>query len=271
MIFYFSATGNSLYAAKKIGEYNQETLINIAAVMNRKEGKFEYTLRDDEVIGFVFPLFAWSAPEMIFDFLAKAKFNNYKNNYLFILATYGQNVGRFDKFLAKALEDKGMKLNGAFALNMPNNYIMIWDRDRQNQCLEAAEKTLVMISETIKQRKDAVEIRTYLNGLEVEPGRVEEFAPVMNARFNQTLKDASEFYVTEACNGCGLCAKVCNGQTIRLADGKPNWGNNCTKCLACLHLCPERAIQFGKITETTGRYKNPHISLEELMVFPDGE
>ena len=28
--------------------------------------------------------------------------------------------------------------------------------------------------------------------------------------------------------------------------------NNCTQCLACIHLCPTKAIQYGKGTEEEG-------------------
>lgn len=44
MIFYFSGTGNSLDAAKSIGEYNNERLISIAKEMNKLDGEFSYTL-----------------------------------------------------------------------------------------------------------------------------------------------------------------------------------------------------------------------------------
>ncbi|GEM_PF-5859417 len=34
MIFYFSGTGNSLHAAKRVSEYSKEGLVSIAAAMN---------------------------------------------------------------------------------------------------------------------------------------------------------------------------------------------------------------------------------------------
>ena len=95
------------------------------------------------------------------------------------------------------------------------------------------------------------------------------FAPEMSARWSATVPDVSDFWATDACVGCGTCEKVCNGGAIRLEGGRPTWGEGCTKCLACLHLCPKQAIQFGRYTIGAGRYKNPDVRLGELIV-PDG-
>jgi flavodoxin len=76
-IFYFTGTGNSLQAAKNIAEHNGEKLISIASEMNSKEGTFEYALKDNEVIGFVYPVYSWGPPEMVLDFINKLKLNNY--------------------------------------------------------------------------------------------------------------------------------------------------------------------------------------------------
>ena len=261
MIFYFSATGNSLYVAKRISASLHEPLISIAKAMNDPESSFEYTLDDGESIGFVFPLFAWSAPKMVFDFIRKLKFINYNDNYLFAVTTYGQNIGRFDKFFNKELESKNMTLDSGFSVNMPNNYIYIWDKAKQDDCLKKAEKTIDRIIDVVSKRESVFEIETVPNS--------EITGPKMNPWFNSTLTDVSEFYVNDDCIGCGLCTRVCNGQTLSLVNGKPHWGNQCTKCFACLHLCPKHAIQFGKITETNGRYKNPNIKLNELVLFPE--
>ncbi|SUY47595.1 4Fe-4S ferredoxin [Clostridium putrefaciens] len=45
-----------------------------------------------------------------------------------------------------------------------------------------------------------------------------------------------------------------------------SWGEDCTECLACLHLCPVQAIQYGKGTESKGRYKNPNVSIDEMKI-----
>lgn len=264
MIFYFSSTGNSLYTAKTIAKSIGGEIIDIASAMNDSE--FTFNLENDEIIGFVFPLFAWSAPKMVFEFIEKLKFENYSNNYIFTIATYGQNIGRFDKFIKKALNDNGMELNSAFSLNMPNNYIMVWDKSKQDECLAKADERITKIIEILNERKDVFDVETVINGSKAPEGTGQEAAMNMNEWFNARLHDPSQFYVTDDCVGCRLCSEVCRGQTLTYPDKKPVWGDNCYKCLSCLHLCPNEAIQFGKFTESNGRYRNPNVSIEELKM-----
>lgn len=255
MIFYFSGTGNSLYAAKKIGEAIGEPWRNIAVLM--KDGT-EIELSEQEAVGFVFPIYAWAPPKMVLDYAKKL---DLAGHYVFAVGTYGQNVGRFDRFFAQA----GISLNSAFALNMPNNYLMIWEKATQERCLAEAEKRLAQIGETITQRQDKIDIPCVLNGRPASESQV-AFAPAMNIQWSATLRDVSDFYVTEDCIGCGTCERVCNGSAIRLINGRLVWGETCTKCLACLHLCPRQAIQFGPYTVGAGRYKNPNIPLGEMII-----
>jgi flavodoxin len=65
MIFYFSGTGNSLQVAKSVAEHNKEKLISIAAAINSNGGCYEYNLEDNEMIGFVYPIYAWAPPKIV--------------------------------------------------------------------------------------------------------------------------------------------------------------------------------------------------------------
>ncbi len=266
MIFYFSATGNSLYTAKAISKSIDEEIVNIASIMNDSNSDFTFDLKENETIGFVFPLFAWSAPQMVFEFIEKVNFKNYNNNYVFTIATFGQNIGRYDEFISEALDNKNINLNSAFSLNMPNNYIMVWDETKQNECLKKADERIEYICDILNERKDAFDVETIINGSKAPEGTGKEAALNMNEWFNNRLHDPSQFYVTDDCIGCKLCFEVCNGQTLTYPDKKPVWGDNCYKCLACLHACPNKAIQFGKFTESNGRYRNPNIDIGELKI-----
>ena len=39
------------------------------------------------------------------------------------------------------------------------------------------------------------------------------------------------------------------------ADGRPEWSDHCTQCLACFHICPVNAIQYGKFTKEKKQYR----------------
>jgi len=87
MVFYFSGTGNSLYVAKRIAKTNNEELVSIASLLTREKEIYEYQLKENEVIGFVYPIYAWSPPKQVLEFVEKLKLSNYKNNYIFSIAT----------------------------------------------------------------------------------------------------------------------------------------------------------------------------------------
>lgn len=261
MIYYFSGTGNSLQAAKNIAEHNEDRLISIASEINSNSANFLYTLKDNEIIGFVFPVYAWGPPKMVLEFIDKLKLNNYKNNYIFSVATCGENIGNTMKVISSALEKKNLNLNSGFSISMPNNYIIMGDVDSkevEEKKLLAAEENLININSVIKERKNGV--------FQVVKGALPSILTgIINPLFSKGAANTKKFYVKDNCTGCGVCESVCNCKTIKV-DGKPKWGKDCIQCLACIHLCPVGAIQYGKGTESKGRYKNPNITVDEMRV-----
>ena len=75
MIFYFTGTGNSLYAAQNVAAKQGDKLISIAECL--KNNTVDFTLRDDEKIGFVFPIYFWGLPTIVVDFISRLNFKNY--------------------------------------------------------------------------------------------------------------------------------------------------------------------------------------------------
>ena len=47
---------------------------------------------------------------------------------------------------------------------------------------------------------------------------------------------------TDKCVGCGICAKNCPAQNIKLTEGKAAAGSQCTMCYRCVNNCPKQAI-----------------------------
>jgi NAD-dependent dihydropyrimidine dehydrogenase PreA subunit len=258
MIFYFTGTGNSLQAAKSIAEHNHVKLISIAAAINSNDDFYEYHLENNEVIGFVYPIYAWAPPKMVLQFIERLKLTNYKDNYVFSIATCGENIGNTMKVLDASLKKKNLKLDSGFSIKMPNNYVIIGNvdsKEAESQKLLAAEETLKHINKVIEEKGKGI--------FEIEKG----FAPgiltsVINPLFNKNAVDTKKFYANESCTSCGICEKICNCNNIKVNE-RPVWGTNCTQCLGCLHLCPVNAIQYGKGTEKKGRYKNPNLAITE--------
>ena len=59
MIFYFTGTGNSLYAARKLADEGEQ-IVSIVEALRSKA--FHYTLSERDKLGFVFPVYFYRCP-----------------------------------------------------------------------------------------------------------------------------------------------------------------------------------------------------------------
>lgn len=68
----------------------------------------------------------------------------------------------------------------------------------------------------------------------------------------------SHLTLDDTCISCGLCARGCPDQAIKMRDGRPVWmKERCIMCLGCLHRCPKFAIQYDGRTREHGQYRRP--------------
>lgn len=261
MIFYFSGTGNSLYVAKNIANKQGEKIISISKEMNLSKESYHYELKENENIIFIYPIYAWAPPKIVLDFIDKLKFKNYKNNYITSIATCGENIGNTMNLLSKKLNSKGLKLKSGFSIAMPNNYMIMGDVEPEETRLkkiEEANHILQNINNIISSKQNDI--------FKIEKGPLPGFmTKIINPLFNKNAINTKKFYTNGKCTGCKICEKVCNTKTIKV-NKKPIWGNQCTGCLACINYCPEKAIEFGKSTVKKGRYTNPQISIDEMIL-----
>lgn len=252
MIFYFTGTGNSLYAAKTISDELGEPLIDITVAMKKKS--FSYTLSGDEKIGFVFPVYFYGVPSIVADFIAELKIEQIQEGglkpYVFGVVTCGGSMGGTPKMLEELLEKQSLPLSAAFELKMASNYIMMYQPtapENQKKILILVDKELADIIATIsKNKKDDESMR--------KKAFVTKVAYPLYVHGRKTRL----FYADEKCNGCGKCARVCPVSAIQMEANKPVWTKKqCTHCTACINRCPQEAIQYGKKTLKWRRFENP--------------
>ncbi|MCD8115992.1 MAG: EFR1 family ferrodoxin [Oscillospiraceae bacterium] len=256
MILYFSGTGNSKYCAEKIGSKTGSELRSINNMM--KERTAEIDVRESPLLGFVCPTYDFDMAYAVAEFLDDLVIKNVSAGcYVFAVFTCGKSCGTAEETMRNILEKKGIALNAAFKVEMPDNYIPMFpltEKDEQMRMLENADICLNGIIENIESRKHAT--------IETKQMPAPMKFLIKKIAVPGQRKATKNFWVNENCIGCGLCADICPKNLIRLQDGKPVWTkDDCACCLGCIHRCPEQAIQYGKKTEKTGRYTNPNVDL----------
>lgn len=253
MIFYFSGTGNTRWAAESIARSTGERLLFIPEEI---QGDCQYTLDNDERIGFCFPVHGWQPPGIVRRFISKLNIPNATGHYCFALCTCGDNIGETITILNKDLGKRGLHADSAFSLIMPETYVclpfMYTDtKEREKEKIEAAGKELEHIAPIIARRTRGVELLT-------KGATPRIYSYIIGGYFNKRMITDKPFRVDESkCIGCGACVKICPTNNITGAKGViPRWKHNgeCTCCLACYHHCPRHAIDYGERTKKRGQY-----------------
>lgn len=262
MIFYFTASGNSLAVARSIAQANGDALTDIGTAnrgrLDRGDETFEYRLPQGSDLGFVFPVQAWTTPGLVDDFVRRLHLeaddgSAFKPGYVYCVITCGAFVGNAARFFDKMLQKyQHVALDASFSVTVVGNCVYLYDiakGDKLEHKLEKAARSQEKVAEQVAgHRKVRAETRNIFGRL----------MSGMTNHEDRKARGVESFHVTDACIGCGICAQVCPTETIRMVEGRPVWsGSSCTQCLACLHRCPVHATQYGDKTERRGRYLNP--------------
>lgn len=240
MIYYFSGTGNSRFAAQKLAATLGDRAVDIADVI--RNGLPEDASGD--MTGFVFPVFYSGLPEMVKRFAMMPEVRKSLGSYIYCVITVGADAASADKMLAKALD---RRVDYSNSVIMPDNYVILYDpcvKERAIKKVRRADSCLEAIAEDIRKHKtrSSSGIKPLVLTAAMYP-------------FYNPFRITKKFYADDNCTGCGLCAKICPDGAIEMQDGKPVWvKKKCQHCTACINRCPAKSIQFGKKTASRGRY-----------------
>lgn len=256
IIYYFTGTGNSLAAAKKIaGALGDCDIVPVASFADSPGP----VAPDAERVGLVCPVYFAGLPAMAATFAERLDLA--AAGYVFSVVTHGGGGGAAAlRQLDGILRDKaGRGLDAGFAVSMPGNYILMHDSpagEKRDRLLEAANAELDMIAGRIGEGERG----SLPNSPVVRIVRALTY-PWFRSHVHGNDR---KFTVSEACTSCGTCAAVCPAGNIEMVGGKPVWNHRCELCCGCIHLCPAEAIQAGSRTEGRQRYRNPSVEIAEL-------
>ena len=244
IIFYFSATGNSLTTARLIAEGLGECeLVPVASL--RKNVK---TMVDADAVGFVYPVYYGNMPWPVREAISKMVFKD--EVYAFSFATFRGHAGAAAKRLDMLLRTRGVKLSLSRGVKMPGNSFI--------NPPEVDAEYLLKQRENIAAQLDDIRNRATeeISGDEPMGGNPISYAN----NFRGIMAD-------ENCIGCGVCAKVCPMENVKIENGRAVIGDDCSTCLACFHWCPKEAIWMSRQEgiERRSKYRHPEVTLNDII------
>ena len=284
MIFYFSGTGNTKWAASKLATATREDLISIAPYMRADDSSHNlaepFILKENERLGFVFPVHGWRVPKLVREFISKMKIqrepsdasaenkakadDSLKNRpFTYCVCTAGDSIGLTIENLNEviswnpSLQALGItEVSSSYSLIMPESYIGlpfmdVDPKEREIRKKENAAQELAVVCEEIFDRKEGIS--------RLVKGPIPWFfTKVVGGFFENVLITDKRFHVEkDRCVKCGICANVCPVGDIKGGHGEyPVWlhHKDCLTCFTCYHHCPHHAIEFGNQTQKKGQY-----------------
>ena len=249
MILYFSGTGNSRYAASLIQAQTGDEMICINDILRARMRQDPAARRDfhsDSPFVFVCPVYCWRMPHVVEDFLRESRFSGDLRAYF--VMTCGKSSGPAGKHAEQLCKELGLRFLGMSSVIMPENYIALFDSASYDEALgmlRAAVGPLESIGRLIACCRPIEDPNT---------GDPRGLHTKMNENFYRLHISDKPYRVTDACTGCGSCQTICPLANIRLREGRPVWGGNCTQCMACISFCPTNAIEYGRKTLGKRRY-----------------
>ena len=261
IIYYYSATGNSLAIARKIADgLADATVVPLAGP--RKGG----TMGEAERVGIVFPIFAWGPPRTVEEFVAHADLSAAR--YIFAVASCGGTVARTLPKLGQTLKARGLSLDAGFAVRS-ESYAASSDDGGGNGMIKLVRSLSGGVAPAENVRLPEI-VEAIKAGRRLKPERSALAGALLGSFFHsmaaaQFPKLDAGYSVAESCDGCGICQRVCPRGNVVVEDGSPRWHHDCDFCGACVVWCPRSAIVTKSGIAPAGKH-HAEVKLADMLL-----
>ena len=253
LVFYFTATGNSLFVARQFSD----TPLSIPQELKKDDLVYEA----DE-IAFVCPDYAGAIPKIVREFVSKGTF---KAPYIFSVITYGNACVNVAEYWDEFCQEHGVKNNYIRPILMVDNYLPVFDMNQQITIDKHTDEALATILEEVGAHKD------FIAPAEMGFFNKEMLKGMQDQHFSMTAERLLELK-PDRCVQCMTCEKVCPHKNFRLGSDGLTFSGNCEYCLACVHACPQKALTLKSAWEgrpgernPEARYRHPSVSLNDII------
>ena len=259
-ICYFSGTGNSRHAADRlIDAFPSATLKPIVGLLASERPSV-----DADIVGIVFPIHAFTLPHIVEKFLKRVEMPN--ASYVFALSTR-ECSSRVAIRVDRLLRRNGGKLNSFYSVRGPQSYLPVFRAATFDDAVAMNRELDTVIPTVVESTRNCLRIMPK-DGI-ILGIIARTLFPAVTWIYHATryYNLGRRFYSDDRCTGCGTCAAVCLSQRIKINGDTHVWdpGAACLQCFACIHYCPEQAIQIrSSDTHRKGRFHYPGIGYRAI-------
>lgn len=249
VIFCYSGTGNCLDMAKNIAKALGDTDI----VMMRSAPAVR-DVREAKRVGFIFPCYAGGLPGDVEKFVRQVQVGPMAYTFGICQCAGYMGTGLYQLHSIIRLHYWTVVTHQCSAIWLMPHTLMLPPMSPA-AAQKRSEKKARQIADAVLAgtRSKKQPPRRAVNALESSAW------PVLSKQ------KAKKFAVSDACIGCGQCARLCPKGNIQMQNGKPVIGTDCIQCLSCLQYCSKGAISIGSVTDKREHYHNPNVRAGELM------
>lgn len=259
MILFFSGTGNSRAVAEELGRLLGDTVAPITPAM--RGGRLDMPAGDSRLI-WVYPIYSWGVPPYVLEVIRTLEINCSGSLIHHAVVTCGDDCGLADRMWRKAVKSRGWTDGAMMSVQMPNNYVAMKGFDVDSKEVETAK--LAVYPARVAEIAARLEQGDGSRGVtDIVRGRFAWLKTrVVYPWFVRNAMNPRRFSASEACIGCGRCARTCPLSNITMTPShdnpkaqRPTWGSDCAGCLGCYHICSTHAIDYAHATEGKGQYR----------------
>lgn len=256
VLYYFSGTGNTKWAADKLKEALERYDYQLDLKSIEEEKRADIRGYSFLVVGT--PVYAEIEPKLVEDFINTVPVTDTRTRCI-VYSTQGAGSCSAVKRISAELAKKGYDIAGEAMVEMPNNFYFYLGKEpserKVRRELVGAERKMRKLARDFSSGKAQVSRSFALR---------QKIGALAGKSFRKSIPKLSQNLTAGgSCTKCGLCLRNCPKGNITFEGGRAIIHSNCILCLRCIHLCPENAISYkGKAINQTQKEIIRHLDLK---------